>query len=95
MSEKRKRRRAAVLQYDPARDGAPVLTAYGEGSIAERLIGRAESLGVPVVPDEPLVTLLSRLDVGEEIPPELYEAVSGILLFIADMDKTYADKFKK
>ncbi|MDR2421217.1 MAG: EscU/YscU/HrcU family type III secretion system export apparatus switch protein [Oscillospiraceae bacterium] len=97
MSEKPdgKRRRAAALKYDPERDGAPVLTAFAEGAAARRLVERAESLGVPVFPDEPLVAVLSRLDVGGEIPPELYEAVAGILLFIADMDKTYAEKFKK
>ncbi|MDR0446652.1 MAG: EscU/YscU/HrcU family type III secretion system export apparatus switch protein [Oscillospiraceae bacterium] len=88
-----KRRRAAALKYDPEHDVAPVLTAFSEGEAAERLIERAESLGVPVIPDEPLVALLSRLDIGNEIPPELYEAIAGILLFIADMDKAYAEKF--
>jgi flagellar biosynthesis protein len=89
-----KRRRAAALKYDPERDGAPVLTAFAEGVVAERLLERAEELGVPIVPDEPLVDVLARLDVGGEIPPELYEAVAGVLLFIADMDKTYAEKYK-
>jgi flagellar biosynthesis protein len=94
MSEK-KTKRAAVLRYDPERDGAPVLAAYGEGYVAERLLERAEEYGVPTVADEPLAVLLSQLDVGSEIPPELYDLVAKILVFVAEMDKTYAEKYGK
>jgi flagellar biosynthesis protein len=83
-------KRAAVLKYNPEENGAPVLTAYGEGHMADKLADVAEKAGVPVVPDAALVSALAGVGVGSEIPEELYEVVARILLFVSEMDAEYA-----
>jgi flagellar biosynthesis protein len=88
----KKHKTAAVLKYDPEKDGAPVLTAFGEGFIAEKIVEVAHASGVPVVPDAPLAALLSRISVGDEIPEELYEVVAKILIFVSELDGAYAKK---
>jgi flagellar biosynthesis protein len=76
------RRRAAALQYDPARDHAPRLVAQGDGHIADRILEIARAHGIPVHEDRSLVDLLARLDVGTEIPPELYRVVAEVIAFV-------------
>ncbi|MDR3311025.1 MAG: EscU/YscU/HrcU family type III secretion system export apparatus switch protein [Oscillospiraceae bacterium] len=82
-------RRAAALKYDPESDGAPVLTAFGEGLVADRIIEKAVEADVPVVTDESLAAVLARLSVGDEIPAELYEVVARVLMFVGDADRNY------
>lgn len=76
------RPRAAALHYDPERDRAPRLVARGDGRIAERILALAREHGVPVHEDRALVDVLARLDLGSEIPPELYRAVAEIIAFV-------------
>ncbi|MDR1590207.1 MAG: EscU/YscU/HrcU family type III secretion system export apparatus switch protein [Oscillospiraceae bacterium] len=92
MADVKKTRRAAALRYDPEKDGAPVLTAFGEGYLADKIVETAGEAGVPVVPDAPLVSLLAGVVVGEEIPEELYEVVARVLIFVSEMDSGYARK---
>ncbi|MDR1300041.1 MAG: EscU/YscU/HrcU family type III secretion system export apparatus switch protein [Oscillospiraceae bacterium] len=89
---KQNAKKAAALRYDPQQDSAPVLTAYGEGFLADRIVSAAQESGVPVKPDASLVDMLARVSVGDEIPEELYEVVAKILLFISEMDGTYRSK---
>lgn len=77
-----KERMAAALAYDPAKDAAPRLAAKGRGLTADRIIALAKEHGIPLKEDPQLVQLLSRLDVDELIPPELYRAVAEILAFV-------------
>ncbi len=86
---KTQRKRASALKYDPKKNGAPVLTATGEGLLADRIIQAANENDVPVVCDEALSGLLSHIPVGREIPPELYRAVAEILVFVSRMDGKY------
>ena len=79
MSEDKK---AVALRYDFQKDKAPVLVAKGRGSIAEEIIKVAKENNVPVVENEALVEALIKLDFYEEIPPELYEAVAEILVYV-------------
>lgn len=82
---------AAALSYDAERDGAPRLTAKGRGIVAENIIALALRHRVPLRKDPALVELLSRLDIDEEIPPELYRAVAEILAFIYRMNEKHRD----
>jgi flagellar biosynthesis protein len=82
-------KRAAAIRYDPERDGAPVLTAFGEGHVADKILETAEESRVPVVKDAPLAAVLSAVSVGDEIPQELYEVVAKILVFVGEMDGRY------
>lgn len=92
--EKRKKLQAAALRYDPEQDDVPVLSAFGEGHVAERIIEAAEDAGVPVMEDTSLASVLSKLSVGDYIPPQLYDAVAKILVFVGQMDHSYGEKIK-
>lgn len=93
--EKKKVKQAVALSYDPE-DNAPRVIASGKGALAERIIEKAQEAAVPVHRDDKLADTLSRLEIGEMIPPELYEVVAEILVFVDAMDKIKAkmDKVK-
>jgi flagellar biosynthesis protein len=80
-------RRAAALAYRPGKDTAPRVTAAGRGLVAERILEAARAAGLPVREDPALAEVLSRLDPGEEIPPETYRAVAEILAFLYRLDR--------
>lgn len=84
--KKNKVRHAIALEYDP-NDAAPKVIATGRGIIADKIIEKAKEAAVPVHRDDKLADTLSRLEIGEMIPPELYEVVAEILLFVDSMDK--------
>lgn len=85
--ERKKRLQAAAIEYDEKQDDAPRLVASGKGYVAEKIIELAREADVPVVEDAMLVSALMVLELGEEIPAELYEAVAKILAFIYKLDK--------
>jgi flagellar biosynthesis protein len=73
---------AAALRYEPEKDDAPRLVAKGRGKIAERIIELAREHGVTIYEDHELTEVLSRLDLNQMIPPELYYAVAEVLAFV-------------
>lgn len=73
---------AVALQYEPAKDQVPTLTAKGEGAVAGRIVAIAEAAGVPVEYNEPLARSLSKIELGEQIPRELYRAVAEVIGFV-------------
>ncbi len=77
---------AVALAYDPG-DAAPRILATGKGAIAEKIIEEAKAHDVPFYKDNKLAETLSKLEIGDAIPPELYEVVAQILLFVDGMDK--------
>ena len=77
--------RAVALHYD--QKGAPTVLATGEGEIARLIKEHAEAAGVPLVEDPKLSYLLSKIPLGEEIPPELYRAVAEVLVFVLRLEK--------
>lgn len=85
----KKVKQAIALEYDPDNE-APTVIASGKGALAERIIEIAKDADVPVHRDDKLADTLSRLDIGEMIPPELYEVVAEILVFVDAMDKIKA-----
>lgn len=78
--------RAVALHYD--QEGAPTVLATGEGEIARLIKERAEAAGVPLVEDPKLSYLLSKIPLGDEIPPELYRAVAEVLVFVLRLEKS-------
>ncbi len=84
--EKNKIKQAIALEYDPS-DEAPRVIATGRGLLAEKIIEKAKESDVPIHRDDKLADTLSRLQIGEMIPPELYEVVAEILIFVDSMDK--------
>ena len=81
-----KEKTAVAIQYDPG-DAAPKILATGIGHVAQKIIEEAKKADVPFYKDSKLADTLSRLEIGEAIPPELYEVVAEILVFVDDMDK--------
>ena len=79
-----KPRRASALRYEGT--GAPKVTASGQGHVADRILALAEESGVPVRRDPALVEALSTLDIGREIPEELYIAVAEVLTCAYKLD---------
>jgi flagellar biosynthesis protein len=88
MNKRQEQKRAAALQYDAGKDRAPLLTAKGSGAVAERIIELAVRHGIPIRKDPALVQVLSKLDIGDAIPVELYQAVAEVLAFVYRMNET-------
>ena len=84
--DENKIKQAVAIEYDP-NDLAPKIVATGRGRLAERIIEQAKENDVPVHEDAKLASTLSKLDIGEYIPPELYEVVAEILVFVDNMEK--------
>jgi flagellar biosynthesis protein len=70
---------AVALHYNG--NGAPRVVAKGGGDVAERIIETAREHNVPLQEDAALASTLARLDLGREIPRELYVAVAQVLAF--------------
>lgn len=77
---------AVALAYEPG-DVAPKILATGKGHMAQRIIDAAKENDVPFYKDNKLADTLAKLDIGEAIPPELYEVVAEILVFVDGMEK--------
>jgi len=90
MSEQRKK--AVALKYDDTKFGAPRVAATGKGLTAETILERAKEHGVPVVEDVSLVELLSKLDINQTIPEELYQAVAEVFAYIYKTDQSIGNK---
>lgn len=71
---------AVALEY--GRHKSPIVTAKGQNELAQRILVEAQKQGVYVAEDPQLLALLSRLDVGEEIPEDMYTAVAVILSWV-------------
>lgn len=87
--KEQKPKQAVALSYDPD-DDAPKVVATGKGALAEKIIEEAKQAKVPVHKDSKLADTLSRLEIGELIPPEMYEVVAEILVFVDQMDRIRA-----
>jgi len=80
------RQKAVAINYNPD-EIAPKILAKGAGVIASKILENATDSDIPIQKDEALIDELTKLDIGEHIPPDLYEVVAQILVFISDLDK--------
>ena len=85
----KKEKTAVAIAYEPG-DVAPKILATGKGEVAERIIETAKENDVPFYQDHKLAETLSKLEIGDAIPPELYDVVAEILVFVDDMDRLKA-----
>ncbi len=74
-------KKAVALSYDENKNAAPIIVASGMGYIAEKMIEVARESGVPVYEDNSLATMLTHLNLGAEIPTELYQAIIDIYIY--------------
>jgi flagellar biosynthesis protein len=79
MSAPERPRRAAAVRYDGG--AAPSVVASGRGHVADAILGAARAAGIPVREDAVLAEALASLELGVEVPPELYQAVAASLVW--------------
>lgn len=85
-NRKVKIKKAAAIKYDKNIDQAPQIMASGQGMLAEKILELAKKEQITLYKDPDLVEALVHLEVGQQIPPELYKAVAEILSFVYNLD---------
>lgn len=80
---------AAVIRYDENSDKGPQVVAHGKGQIAKQIIELAKKNNIHMQEDPMLVENLLDMDLGDNIPPQLYAVMAEILLLIEQMEKNY------
>lgn len=88
-------KKAVALKYTPQENQSPIVSAKGRGYVAEQIVERARQHGVPIQEDASLVEVLSKLDIEQEIPAELYQLVAELLSFIYRADRRAADGLRE
>lgn len=83
--EEKKSKTAIALSYE-LEDTAPKVIASGKGYLAEKIIDKARENDVPLHKDSKLAGTLSKLEIGECIPPQLYDVVAEVLVFVDRVD---------
>jgi len=82
--------RATALQYDPEKGGAPRVVASGQRKVAEQILSEARKHNIPIQEDPALTAALASVNLGEEIPPELYRVVAEVLAYVYRVTKKYS-----
>jgi flagellar biosynthesis protein len=80
-------KKAVALSYASDKNDSPVVVAKGKGYIADEILRRALEHGVPIQEDPSLVEVLSKLELNQEIPSELYHLVAEVLSYIYVTDR--------
>jgi len=78
---RRSGKKTVALRYDETLP-APIVLAKGSGRVAERIEAIATRTGVPLVRDDVVATALEPVDIGEFVPPEYWELVARVFVFI-------------
>lgn len=84
---------AVALKYNPKKDYTPIVVASGHGKVAERIINLADENGVPIYRDDSTAAMLTMLNVGQGIPPELYQVVAGIYVEVLHLAKKQQNNY--
>lgn len=74
-------KKAVAIKYDDTKNSAPIIVASGMGYMAERIVETANENGVPVYEDNSLATILTQLELGSQVPDELFQAIADIYLY--------------
>lgn len=77
---------SVALQYD--KTGAPRVVAKGRGAIGAKIVEVAKAHDIPIEENEVLAGALSNVEIGEEIPVELYKAVAEVLVFVLKLTRS-------
>jgi len=90
--KKQKLEKAVAILYNSQESSSPKIIASGKGEIAKRIIETAREAGVHIQEDANLVELLSKIDLGDEIPTELYQTVAEVLAFVYQVNNKFKEK---
>ena len=83
-------KQVVALNYDRQAGGAPKVVAAGKGEIAQKILAAARHAGVEIVEGADLLEVLGKVPIGQEIPPQLFQAVAEILAFVYQANNRYA-----
>src|SRR5665811_756879 len=81
-SAQKPKKSALAIHYDKDKDRAPKIVAKGKGTIAEKILDLARENNIPIHEDPDLIEVLSKLDLGQEIPAELYKLIAEVLVYV-------------
>lgn len=95
MPKQDNKKSAVALRYNPEKDYSPVVVAAGHGHVAERIIALADENGVPVYRDDSTAAVLTMLNVGQGIPPEMYSVIAGIYVEVMKIAHDKKDNGRK
>ncbi|MEW6607329.1 MAG: EscU/YscU/HrcU family type III secretion system export apparatus switch protein [bacterium] len=87
------KRKAVALEYDGDKGHAPKIVAKGKGKLAERIIQVARDHNVLIYEDANLAEVLTKLELNTQIPPDLYQAVAEIFVFIYKLNQKWPTKY--
>ncbi len=74
---------AVAILYDGEKYPAPIVVAKGEDYLAQKIKEKAKESGVEIVENKPLARMLyANVEIGEQVPPELYHAVADVLAYV-------------
>lgn len=82
-------KKAVALGYDMQTQNAPKVLATGKGETAQKIITLAKENSIAIKEDKDLVEILSKLDLGDEVPPNMYKVVAEIFSFIYQMSNKH------
>ena len=85
-------KKAVALRYDENKEAAPVIVASGLGYVAEKIVEIANDNEIPVYEDNSLATVLTQLELGTEIPEELYQAIVDIYVYFLKFSPSMENK---
>lgn len=91
----KKQQKVVALKYNAEKQSAPRVIGKGQGLVAEKILDLAKEKGIPLYNDPELVEILSQLDIGLEIKPELYQAVAQVLIFIYKANRKKMSQVKE
>jgi len=79
--------KAVALKYKIYEDLAPKVIAKGKGEIAKKIIEKAKKFDIPLFQNETLVDMLLNVEVNEEVPPKMYEAVVEVFIWLYKLEE--------
>jgi len=79
--------KAVALKYKAYEENAPKVIAKGKGEIAKKIIEKAKKFDVPLFQNEELADMLLNVEVGEEIPPKMYDAVIEVFVWLYKLEE--------
>lgn len=91
MAKETPRKKAVAIKYKPREDSTPSVVAKGAGEIADKILKIAREHGIPVKEDPDLVETLSKLDLDQEVPPELYHVIAEVLAWVYKINGKYGE----
>lgn len=92
INEKLKRKEAVALSYEVTKNDAPKVIAKGKGIVADNILEKAKENNIPIQEDPTLIELLSKLNITDSIPEELYQAVAEVFAFVYRTDKEVGNR---